>query len=137
MSLNSWEVNKIRDYLRGTGPRVPRALAARVELGVWVFDSSQWAVRLIYGWKRPASKVVHPPFLLIGNFGSATTQEFFDGLREGKLPYLMVRAGSWEVFLNCNGEILSEHCEENLDAVRDACENLRKQCGADTPSVKA
>lgn len=129
MRLNSTEILQLRAYLQGQVTSLSEPLVAKLELGVWVFPSSEWPFPLIYGVSLRA------PFLLMGSFGLTATQKLLDAFRERTLPYLMVRVDSWEAYLNCNGEILTEHCDEDLDAIRAACERLRERCGSWVPSV--
>jgi len=137
-SINRAELSEITTYLRAQIDFPRPELLAKVELGVWVFPPFPLGAMNIFGPDDPFpySRDVAPLFLA-GQFGVDQSAYLLRMFRERHIPYLMVRTQSWEAQIICNGEVMSKHCDENLDAIREACEELRRQCKEKHPSVAA
>lgn len=127
--LNRAELAQVTGFLRGAEEVPSIELLSKLELGVWVFQpfppGSVAIVDLDYLTQEPREL---PPLLLAGRFGSEESLGILRMFRERVIPYLLVRVQSWEVHFNCYGEVLTKHCEEDLDAVTAACEELRNRC---------
>lgn len=138
MELNRQEVRQIKSYLQSEqNSNLSEELLNKIEIGLWVFPPLPLIGLNILGFRNFGFRNSEntSPFLLAGEFGGGVTKLLLDLFIAREFPYLLVRANSWECFLNCNGEIMTEHCDENLDAVREACERLRERCGDGVPSV--
>lgn len=135
-SLTETELAKVTRFLRDATEIPSTELLSKLELGLWVFWPFPLGPVNILGPDYPTqlSRGL-PPFLLAGRFEPEQSLYIFRMFRERAIPYLLVRAQSWEVHIKCNGEVLTKHCEEDLDAVRAACEELRRRCGERHPSV--
>lgn len=123
MALRRHELDHIVGYLSHASDAIEGSLLERIELGVWIFGPPFF--QLMPRTEPNSSE----PLFLSGRFGANVSAEILSLFRDRLLPYLLIRVRSWECYINCDGEILSEHCEENLDAVREACERLRERCG--------
>lgn len=136
MRLNKQEILLVANYLRGHVPAPNKQLLSRVELGVWVFRPLQLGLVHDLASTQPLVSLETPhPIFISGAFGASATLTLIDAFKMGALPYLLVRSASWEVYLLCNGEILTEHCNEDLDSIREACERVRRRCRNTAPSV--
>lgn len=135
-SLTKEELARITGFLRGTVEIPGTELLAKLELGLWLFQPFPLGLGVIVG--RDYLQHESPglsPLLLAGRFGPVESSHILQRFRDRAIPYLLVRAQSWEVHINCNGEVMTKHCEEDLDAVRAACEELRSRCSEKHPSV--
>jgi hypothetical protein len=136
--LTKAELARVSAFLRGAAEIPNTELLARLELGLWIFPPFPLGAMNIVGPDYPiGSNNQMPPLLLAGRFGAEQSSYILRMFREQAIPYLLIRVKSWEVQINCNGEILTRHCTEDLDAVRNACEELRRQCSQKHPSVAA
>lgn len=135
MALRDEQLGAIVDYLQGRTDRLSSDILRHLELGLWIFHpypGSRFWLDLVPVPPEPLEE----PLLLCGRFGPEQSLRILDLFRERQIPYLLVRVESWSCYLNCNGEILSEHCEEDLDAMREACERLRERCPYEHPPVR-
>jgi hypothetical protein len=145
MASNSRELVEIERYLRGEVDVLTDGVLKRIELGFWVSGPDYYSPSpskfgvLVYELTASSfgPKRVDEALLLCGRFGPSLSLQMLSlfRLREptSASRFLLVRVKSWSCYLNCDGDILSEHCEENLDAMRDACEKLRQRCAARRP----
>jgi hypothetical protein len=135
-SINRAELAQVTDFLRGVAEVPSIELLTKLELGLWIFYpfSLGFEGGVSAGYLVQESRDTRP-LLLAGRFGPAESSRILWMFRERVIPYLLVRVQSWEVHINCNGEVLTKHCEEDLDAVREACEELRSRCREKRPSV--
>lgn len=135
-SLTRMELERVTNFLRGAAEIPGAELLSKLELGLWVFPPFPLGPVNILGPDYPmqVSRGL-PPLLLTGRFGPEQSSYILRMFRERAIPYLLVRVQSWEVHINCNGEVLTKHCEEDLDAVRAACEELRSRCSEKHPSA--
>jgi hypothetical protein len=135
MKLNRDELEVVERHLRGKGEVPGRELLDKVELGIFVFPPLPFGNLNILGPEQFRQAAEGVPLFLAGRFGAQRSLHLFRMFRERQLPYLLVRTESYEAYLDCNGEIMSTHCEEDQDSIREAIERLRRQCGAKHPSV--
>ena len=134
--LTKTELARVTAFLRGATEMPNTDLLAKLELGLWIFPPFPFGPMNVIGPDYPARVTRDaPPLLVAGQFGAEQSSHILRLFREQAIPYLLVRVQSWEAHINCNGEILTKHCEEDLDAMRDACEELRRQCSQKHPSV--
>lgn len=137
-SLTKTELARVTGFLRGATEIPNTALLTKLELGLWVFPPFPLGSWNILGPDYSAQVPFDlPPLLLAGRFGAEQSSYILRMFREQAIPYLLIRVQSWEAQINCNGEILTKHCTEDLDAMRDACEELRRLCNQKHPSVAA
>lgn len=135
-SLTRTELAQVTRYLRGAADIPSIELLSKLELGLWVIPPFPFGPVNILGPDHPmqVSRGLPPP-LLAGRFGTEHSSYILRMFRERAIPYLLIRVQSWEVHIICNGEVLTKHCDEDLDAVRAACEELRSRCSEKHPSV--
>jgi hypothetical protein len=89
-------------------------ILAEVQIGYWVIDATvDGGTSLSF-----RSEV----------FGYIQSLELIRAFASRDLPFLSVRRQSWEIYLNCEGTVLSEHCDEDLDSLSEATERLRVRC---------
>lgn len=135
-SLTRAELAQVTRFLRGTAEIPGTELLSKLELGLWLFQpfplGSGAIVDLDYLIQESGGL---PPLFLAGRFGPEESSHILRMFRERAIPYLLIRVQSWEVHINCNGEVLTKHCEEDLDSVRAACEELRNRCREKHPPV--
>ena len=127
MVLNEIERDEFDRWLRG-GPQPSNKLLKKVELGTWMFPPPQFGEENLFSLLPGDNYVESEPVLVAGRLGIERTTQLVLLFRDQLLRYLLVRVQSWACYLNCNGMILVEHCEENLDAIRAAHERLNKRC---------
>lgn len=137
MRLNDGELAEVTQFLRGKGGLPGPKLLEKMELGIWLFPPFSLAGMNISDPEFTLRATKGQALFVAGRFGNAQSAQLLYLFREQRLPYLLVRVGSWEAYLNCKGEILSEYCDEDLDAIREACERLRQRCREQHPSVSA
>lgn len=135
-SLTRTELARVTGFLRGATDNLSAELLSELELGLWVFPPFSLGFLDILGPGYPMQvSRGQSPLLLTGRFGPERSSHILRMFRERAIPYLLIRAQSWEVHISCNGEVLTKHCEEDQDAVRAACEELRSRCSEKHPSV--
>lgn len=135
MRLNDGELGEVTQFLQNKGRLPGPKLLEKIELGIWLFPPFSLPGRDIIVQEFALIAYIEQPVFIAARFGSMLSEYLLYAFRERHLHYLLVRVESWEAYLNCKGEILSMHCEENLDAIREACEKLRQQCKEQHPSV--
>jgi hypothetical protein len=132
MKLNEVELKEIRRFLSGETPDISVSLLEKVEIGFWMFSPLQ--VDVSFGFSNIH---VRRPYVVMGQFGAAESLRIIRLFTIREFPYLLVRTDSYECYINCNGEVLTDHCDEDLDSIRDACERLRERCpDGGHPSVR-
>lgn len=136
MKLNESEFRQVNSYLKREVRSFPQVLLEKIELGIWVFGSFPFFNLNLTGKIYDEDFRTEGSAFLAGNFGASSNTLVLTAFRENIIPYLMVRVESWECYINCNGKIMSAHCDENMDAVRETCERLRERCGSGIPSVR-
>lgn len=136
MELNSIESQLVKRFLYGQIESLPDEILYKIELGVWIFQPLQLHLLFTPALEMSSGDSNGEPLFLSGKFGGQESYRMLLLFREKLIPYLLIRINSWECYINCNGELLTEHCDENLDSIREACERLRKRCDDEHPSVK-
>ena len=133
MRLNRYELEEVELFLQGRRDLPAAEILEKVELGIWVFPPFAFSSLSLYGLDDSAGD--GSPLFLAGRFGAAQSVRLMQQFRERQIPYLLVRVESYQAYLNCHGKIMSEHCDDDPDAIRAAIERLRQRCGGNHPSV--
>tara|TARA_R110001583_G_scaffold127221_1_gene278829 strand:- start:678 stop:1070 length:393 start_codon:yes stop_codon:yes gene_type:complete len=129
MELNNSEVLLVKKFLYRQQDVLPDVILDKIELGIWISRPFHLEMNLSLSIYSETEDVDGRPLFLSGKFGKSDSFDLLNSFRSTRIPYILIRVNSWECFLNCNGELLSEHCEEDLDSIREACEKLRMRCG--------
>ena len=135
MELSENELHCLSGYLLNGLETLPEDLLEKIEIGVWVFHTLPFKYLSLSVSDSSMEGFLKEPLFLSGRFGPKLSRQILSQFREQLIPYLLIRVRSWECYINCGNEILSEHCDENLEAVREACERLRERCGGEHPTV--
>jgi hypothetical protein len=139
MRLTSEELDLVMSYLYREQDQLQPQLLEKMELGIWV-PRPQFLL---------GNDDYDSPILVIGRFGQYVTRRLLEETRSnnalrpldeifpGRYRLLLIRTQSWTIVVDCNGDILTEHCEEDVDKIREATEKVRQRCSslrASTPS---
>lgn len=138
MKLTREELGLVLGYMRGEETEVPGEILERMELGIW---SSDGPFPFGIPFRVPFLEERLPgdapgPLLISGYFGRRASLWLLDRFREKHMRWIMIRVESWSCHLRCGDEILSEHCDENLDALNETCRNLRDRCLEQNPRAR-
>lgn len=138
MKLTSEERDLVLRYMQGEANAVPGEILERMELGIWSNDGP-----FPFGFpvhipllERRLPGDVPGPLLISGYFGPEASLWLLDRFRERRMRWIMIRVESWSCHLRCGDEILSDHCDENLDAMNETCRNLWNQCLERNPRAR-
>jgi hypothetical protein len=134
--INPRELKLVIQYIRAQRPGLPSDILGSIELGVWVYRKFLPVVLNLSFTDQDYELYESDPLFICGRFGESRSLEILNLFRERRIPYLLIRTESWSCNIVCHGEILTEHCDENLDAMRDACEKLRARCSQILPAVR-
>ena len=136
MKLNRQELEHLVEFF-SLGTQVPSRILRKVELGFWWVPDTygpgpqrvsrkEWVERSQEPWRKSSRE----PEFHSDIFGTILSSRLLELFREGRIPYLLVRTNSWECYLNCNGEVFSETCEEDHASSSACCEGLRSRCSS-------
>lgn len=138
MKLDREELAHVVRYMQGETEGVPGEILQRIELGIWASDGP-FPLDFPRVFPFPEDRIpgdIPGPLLISGYFGPGISLWLLDQFRERRMRWLMIRVESWSCHLRCGEEILSEHCEENLDAMNEACRTLRDRCLERNPRMR-
>lgn len=144
MKLNRNELRHIMNFLHRQIDKLPTSLLDKLELAIWISGGAvNWSA-VVDSRMAPLVEVEdlmqNSPVLLTGNFGVTVSRSLLEELRDGDLsdkgrhdnntrfPFLLIRTSSWTIVINCGGDILTEHCDEDADSIREATDKLKERC---------
>lgn len=138
MKLTREHLDFVLRYMHGEADGVPEEILERMEMGVWSNDgrfpfASPLRIPL---WEDRLPGDVPGPLLISGYFGPDVSLWLLDQFRRRRMRWIMIRVESWSCHLRCGDEILSDHCDENLDALNETCRNLRERCLEQNPRAR-
>jgi hypothetical protein len=134
--LNSNELKLVIQYIMSQRKELPSEILVNIELGIWVYRKFFPVMLSFPFFGHDVDENGDDPLFLCGRFGEIRSLELFRLFRERRIPYLLIRTESWSCNIICHGEVLTEHCDENLDAMRNACEKLRERCSQALPAIR-